>query len=195
MPVLVWIGLRSYGIYLWHFPIFAVTRLTDLDGAFGFTPPGWLWFTIRLALTLGVAELSYKYVEVPIRSGAIRRYMERVRAARGPGRRQLATRGVAVAAILSLLAIALGTGLAERGTGQGEDPRHHRTRRPRRSGIRTRARSEALDELQRDVVVDRPPPTPPTTVGPGRARPPTPAPTAPTAAGDTRKVCSASATR
>ena len=26
IPVLVWIGLRSYGIYLWHFPIFAVTR-------------------------------------------------------------------------------------------------------------------------------------------------------------------------
>ena len=44
IPLLVWIGLRSYGIYLWHFPIFAVTRTADLDDTFGFTPPGWLWF-------------------------------------------------------------------------------------------------------------------------------------------------------
>ena len=71
IPLLVWIGLRSYGIYLWHFPIFAVTRLSDFDGAFGVTPPGWLWFLIRLSLTIAIAAVSYHYVEVPIRSGAI----------------------------------------------------------------------------------------------------------------------------
>jgi peptidoglycan/LPS O-acetylase OafA/YrhL len=177
VPVLVWIGLRSYGIYLWHFPIFAVTRLTDLDGAFGVTPPGWLWFSIRLALTLGVAELSYKYVEVPIRSGAIRRYMERVRAARGAGRRQLATRGVAVAVALSLLAIALGTGLAN--AEPGKEKIH---------GIANQAaeekrdpdapRSEALKELQRTLSSSTT--TTPTTVGQASATAPTtPAPTTP----------------
>ena len=112
IPLLVWVGLRSYGIYLWHFPIFAVTRLTDLDSTFDLTPPGWLWFLIRLGLTLAVAELSYRFVEVPIRSGAIRHYIERLRTARGAGKRRLATRGFAAAGLISLLAIGLGTGLA-----------------------------------------------------------------------------------
>jgi peptidoglycan/LPS O-acetylase OafA/YrhL len=112
MPFLVWVGLRSYGVYLWHFPIFAVTRLSDLEDTFGLTPPGWLWFAIRLALTLVIADLSYRLVEIPIRAGAIQRYVERLRSARGAGKRRLATRGVAVAGIISLLAVGLGTGLA-----------------------------------------------------------------------------------
>jgi peptidoglycan/LPS O-acetylase OafA/YrhL len=112
LPVLVWVGLRSYGIYLWHFPIFAVTRTADIESTFGFSPPGWLWFLLRLALTLAVAALSYTYVEIPIRSGAIRRYLDRLRAARGAGKRRLATRGMAVAGVISLLAVGLGTGLA-----------------------------------------------------------------------------------
>ena len=150
LPLLVWIGLRSYGIYLWHFPIFAVTRLTDFDGAFGATPPGWLWFAIRLALTMGVAELSYRYVEVPIRAGAIRRYMERVRTARGAPRRRLATRGVAVATGISLLAIGLGTGLAN------AEPQHtkiHGIENERAEEARDpdKPREDALAELQRTL--------------------------------------------
>jgi peptidoglycan/LPS O-acetylase OafA/YrhL len=156
-PVLVWIGLRSYGIYLWHFPIFAVTRPSDLESTFGITPPGWLWFALRLALTIGIATLSYRYVEVPIRSGAIRRYVERVRVERGAGRRRLATRGFAVAAGISLLAVGIGTGLAN---AQPEQSKIH--------GIRDQAaeekidpdvpRSEALAALQRALTS--------TTVGP-----------------------------
>jgi peptidoglycan/LPS O-acetylase OafA/YrhL len=111
-PVLVWIGLRSYGVYLWHFPIFAVTRPSDLESTLRITLPGWAWFGARLALTVGIAALSYRYVEVPIRSGAIRRYVERVRVERDLGRRRLATRGFAVAAGISILAVGIGTGLA-----------------------------------------------------------------------------------
>ena len=153
IPLLVWIGLRSYGIYLWHFPIFAVTRTADLEDTFGFTPPGWLWFAIRLGLTLGIAALSYKYVEVPIRSGAIKRYMEQLRAARGPGKRRLATRGVAVAGLISLLAIGLTTGLASAAARGREDPRH---REPGRRGeARPRRRAPGSDrraqgDAQRD---------------------------------------------
>src|SRR5262245_57975405 len=134
LPVLVWVGLRSYGIYLWHFPIFAVTRTSDIESTFGFTPPGWLWFLIRLALTLGIAALSYKYVEIPIRSGAIRHYMERLRAARGAGKRRLATRGMAAAAVISLLAVGLGTGLAN------ADPGHEKVH-----GITDQAAEEKRD--------------------------------------------------
>jgi peptidoglycan/LPS O-acetylase OafA/YrhL len=63
-----WIGTRSYGIYLWHWPIFSVTRPYQ-DVAFG----GWSLLALRLALVLGLAELSYRFVETPIRHGAIER--------------------------------------------------------------------------------------------------------------------------
>ncbi len=63
-PVMRWIGLRSYGIYLYHWPIFLVTRPgQDL-------PWDGLWLSApRIALVLVVADLSYRYLEVPIRRG------------------------------------------------------------------------------------------------------------------------------
>lgn len=61
-----WIGLRSYGIYLYHWPIFVVTR-PDVDLPFGGTPA----FLVSLGLTLLVADLSYRYLEMPIRNGAM----------------------------------------------------------------------------------------------------------------------------
>ena len=61
-----WIGLRSYGIYLYHWPIFVVTR-PNVDLPFGGTPA----FLVSLGLTLLVADLSYRYLEMPIRNGAM----------------------------------------------------------------------------------------------------------------------------
>jgi len=61
-----YLGQRSYGLYLWHWPIFMLTRpISDiaLDGV------GLLIF--RLALTLGMAELSFRFLELPIRRGVI----------------------------------------------------------------------------------------------------------------------------
>ncbi|GGG83477.1 acyltransferase family protein [Paenibacillus radicis (ex Gao et al. 2016)] len=59
-----WIGVRSYGIYLYHFPIIALS--TPLVEAQEFHP---LRAMFQLAATLALAELSYRYVEVPIRQG------------------------------------------------------------------------------------------------------------------------------
>ncbi len=61
-----WVGERSYGIYLWHWPIFLVTR-PGVDVPW----EGPLVDVGRVALTLAVAALSYRYVEVPIRHGAL----------------------------------------------------------------------------------------------------------------------------
>ena len=64
---MVWIGLRSYGIYLWHWPIIMLTRPDEdipLDGA----PLA----TLQIGLTVGIAALSYTYVETPIRRGGLR---------------------------------------------------------------------------------------------------------------------------
>ena len=63
-----WIGTRSYGIYLWHWPIFTLTRPgIDLD----MDPVASL--ILRFGLTALVAEASFRFVETPIRSGAIER--------------------------------------------------------------------------------------------------------------------------
>jgi peptidoglycan/LPS O-acetylase OafA/YrhL len=106
-----WIGLRSYGIYLWHYPIFCVTRpRLDFDEFFHLA--GWPVFVLRLGLTFGAAALSYRYVEQPIRRGALTRYWERMRAAHGERRARLARRAVLVAGSCTLIVVMLGAGLA-----------------------------------------------------------------------------------
>lgn len=69
-----WLGERSYGIYLWHWPVFMLSRPgVDLD----LSP--WLATILRLAAVLGLAELSYRFVELPVRRGAVGRAVARVR--------------------------------------------------------------------------------------------------------------------
>ena len=62
-----WIGVRSYGIYLWHYPIIILTTpIVNTDGIN-------LWrITIQIAATLIVSALSYRFVEKPIRTGRIK---------------------------------------------------------------------------------------------------------------------------
>ncbi len=63
-----WVGTRSYSIYLWHWPIFAVTR-PGLDVPLD-TPSS---LALRLLMTGLAAELSYRFVEMPVRSGGLGR--------------------------------------------------------------------------------------------------------------------------
>lgn len=90
-PVMRWIGERSYGIYLWHWPIFMLTRpgidLRTLgDGQA---------LALRIALTLAAAGLSYRWLEMPVRRGALERIFARKRRHAWPAR-------LAVALTLSL---------------------------------------------------------------------------------------------
>lgn len=80
-----WIGERSYSLYLWHWPIFTVTR-PQLDLPLDGIP----LLIVRLGLTLLCASLSYRYVERPIRQGALRRLWARLLALwHAPGRQSL----------------------------------------------------------------------------------------------------------
>jgi hypothetical protein len=63
-PVLQWIGKRSYAIYLWHWPIFQLTR-PDVDVPLS----GWPLTILRLALVAVASDLSYRLVEQPFRTG------------------------------------------------------------------------------------------------------------------------------
>jgi len=101
---LVWIGLRSYGIYLWHWPVFMLTRPqldVSLDG------PALL--AVRLGLTLALAVLSYHLLETPIRTGALGRSWRALQQAEGPQRRQLGLRWAGAATMLVVFSIILGS--------------------------------------------------------------------------------------
>ena len=58
---LVWLGGISYGVYLYHWPIYVIAdeQRTGLDG--------WRLVVVQVALTLALAEISYRVIEGPIR--------------------------------------------------------------------------------------------------------------------------------
>ncbi|MEZ5206176.1 MAG: acyltransferase family protein [Acidimicrobiales bacterium] len=78
-----WVGVRSYGIYLWHWPIFMITR-PGIDVQFEGLP----LFAFRFGLTFAIAALSYRYVEEPIRRGAIGKAIAQYRSSSGQARQQ-----------------------------------------------------------------------------------------------------------
>jgi peptidoglycan/LPS O-acetylase OafA/YrhL len=76
-----WIGVRSYGIYLWHYPVIVLT--SPANGTISLPLAA-----AQIAASVGIAALSWKFVEEPIRHGAIGRAWHRIRS------RQLASLGV-----------------------------------------------------------------------------------------------------
>ena len=64
--VLLWIGERSYAIYLWHWIIFQVTRPSvDLAGA------SWALYALRVLIVFALADISLRWVELPFRNGHV----------------------------------------------------------------------------------------------------------------------------
>jgi peptidoglycan/LPS O-acetylase OafA/YrhL len=69
--VLLWIGERSYAIYLWHWVIFQVTRPTvDLAGQ------AWALYSLRILIVFALADISLRFVELPIRRGVIQYWIK-----------------------------------------------------------------------------------------------------------------------
>jgi peptidoglycan/LPS O-acetylase OafA/YrhL/lysophospholipase L1-like esterase len=67
-----WIGVRSYGIYLWHYPVIILTSpansAENLPRA-----------ALQVGASVGIAALSWRFVEEPIRQGALGRVWKRMR--------------------------------------------------------------------------------------------------------------------
>jgi peptidoglycan/LPS O-acetylase OafA/YrhL len=59
---LCYLGTISYGIYLYHYPLYQI-----LDATVGH-PAAWWAIAIKFASTLGIASISWKYLEKPILS-------------------------------------------------------------------------------------------------------------------------------
>ncbi len=103
---LVWIGLRSYAIYLWHWPVIMLTR-PGVDVALD----GWRLLALRLALIVGAAMVSYRFVERPIRRLGLRGSWDAIaewsRGRLGPRARVATASTVAAGFAALVLAIAL----------------------------------------------------------------------------------------
>jgi peptidoglycan/LPS O-acetylase OafA/YrhL len=108
---LVWVGLRSYSIYLWHWPIFVFTR-PELDVPL----TGWPLFFLRIALTMIAAELSFRFVETPIRNGSLGRSLRRWREADAGTRAQLQQRWFFVVGATAVVVLLVGLGLLSAAT-------------------------------------------------------------------------------
>ena len=97
----VWIGERSYAIYLWHWVVFQVTRPSvDLEGS------SWALYALRILIVFALADISLRLVELPVRSGLVEYWFKGIKyRTKNVQRRQKSL----VAA--SIILIALGTSL------------------------------------------------------------------------------------
>jgi peptidoglycan/LPS O-acetylase OafA/YrhL len=94
-PLFVWIGVRSYGLYLYHWPVFQAYR--KIAGK-PLTTSQFVWL---MAITLVITELSYRFIEVPIRRGT---FLKNIRSR--PELRQRLTIGVVATSLLPIFAVA-----------------------------------------------------------------------------------------
>ncbi len=65
LPPLAWVGQRSYGIYLWHWPVILIVA-QDIPTNAGTSAFVWtrVW---AIVVTLALADLSFRFVETPVR--------------------------------------------------------------------------------------------------------------------------------
>jgi peptidoglycan/LPS O-acetylase OafA/YrhL len=93
-----WVGQRSYGIYIWHWVVFQVTRPSvDLTGE------TWALYLARVLLVLALADISLRWVEIPFRRGNIQNWVRGIKY-RAP-RVQLRHKAYILLSILSLVAV------------------------------------------------------------------------------------------
>ena len=100
-PFLVWIGERSYAIYLWHWIVFQVTRpAQDLTGS------TWALYLFRILVVFALADISQRWIEVPVRNGAISNWLRGMKyRTKEVQRRQKATAGLTVLALITTITV------------------------------------------------------------------------------------------
>ncbi|OOE14993.1 acyltransferase family protein [Fictibacillus arsenicus] len=90
-----WIGVRSYGIYLWHFPVIVLT-----SPQWGADAPSLIRTLLQMCLILSFASLSWTFIENPIRKGALTRFCRVVKCGEWRREKSFIGRFVTTASIL-----------------------------------------------------------------------------------------------
>lgn len=103
-PTLLWIGTRSYGLYLYHWPIYQIVRNT------AGTKLRFHEWVLCMVVTAIITEISYRYIETPIRKGRLSEWWHN----RGQRSRRNENRGAILggAFVGTALAVFAGYGLA-----------------------------------------------------------------------------------
>jgi len=107
-PVFAYVGQRSYGLYLWHWPVLVLVYAASP----GVPRQGWpLWLLggVALVITVAAALLSYRFVEMPVRRHGLRAAMRAVATASARSRGRFVT---SLTASLVLLCCIAGGSLA-----------------------------------------------------------------------------------
>jgi peptidoglycan/LPS O-acetylase OafA/YrhL len=102
-PVLLWIGTRSYGLYLYHWPIYQLIR--DIAG----NRLRWHEFALAMVATAIITEASYRFIETPIRKRTFGASLARIWRSPMPGPRNAL---FAVGAVVAGLSVFAGVSLA-----------------------------------------------------------------------------------
>ena len=102
-----WIGARSYGLYLWHWPVWVL--VTDAFPQLVRAGTGWIPGALTLAITVIVATASFRFVEEPIHRAGLRATVIEWLGSRP---RSAPRRAMVAIAILSVVALTGATGVA-----------------------------------------------------------------------------------
>lgn len=92
-----WVGTRSYGLYLYHWPIYQLLRNEG-------QPLQWRQFWIAMLITIPITELSYRLVELPIRRGRLSKFLAAQRVAHTSEARQRRRRTFVLGSAVAILA-------------------------------------------------------------------------------------------
>ena len=102
--VLLWIGERSYAIYLWHWVIFQVTRPSiDLEGR------SWALYALRILIVFALADISLRYIELPVRRGVLNYWIKGLKYRTKDAQKKAKRRAIALFAILVLVTASIST--------------------------------------------------------------------------------------
>jgi len=188
-PVLRYVGSRSYGLYLWHWPIFQLTRPDAPpvgDGDLSW--PFWQVMLLRIALTLTVTEVSFRLIETPIRRGGFANWLKPTRVTSASTGRSRRRKGWIIAASVVLLPMLAGTRIVSAASRTQEQIAFDNGQKEACSVVEhtcaAATNAASLTTLPTTVPATTPPTTlPPTTLPPTTTSPTTTVAIEPTVAG------------